>query len=340
MSSWMYSSSTKRGRQSLSPPLAAQRDAEAIVDAATRLHVVHAHEAALIRGHDRLVSQTERHDVPNTRLVQWTGSLPGDERPVWLDKYDALNLLQNLPLPQAPPSPVLSDGFSDLASDSEELFYFDEATRQEIAQGKKRRRLEIGREHRMRELAKQQESHSAEVQEASEARVSSGFLKHAIRLLLCLQPSQKQLTMMQKLHATLSSSAEPALLEMRIMANYASDPRFSFLRKNGQFRAEWEEIRAGKLAAVTTESEAAQSTLVGYGSDSDNGSDKVGKDLVAGLDAGGDDISHHKSLIARNTEGDFQSSDLSRQKQEQRARKAKAWAERRRAEREPPQQDV
>ncbi|KAM0792996.1 hypothetical protein ACM66B_000491 [Microbotryomycetes sp. NB124-2] len=312
MSSWMYSSSSKRRRQSLSPPAAGTGDASG-AEPDSQLHVVSAHEAALVHGHDNLAAQTEHPDVANTRLVRWTGSIRNDDAPVWLDKYDALNLIERLPSPQAPPSPTLSIGFSDLPSDSEELFYFDEATRQDIAQGKKRRKLEIGREQRMRELDQQQQQHEA---------TQSGQNDDEI------EPPPKQLEMMRKLHQTLSSSAEPALLEMRIMANYASDPRFSFLRKNGRYRAQWEEMRANKTTTESANRAAPSTTLVGYASDSD---DEQGTEEGVGVGSATDgDLPAPADESRLSTSTQEASDDLQRLKQEQRAAKAKAWAEKRR----------
>lgn len=75
--------------------------------------------------------------------------------------YDALNLLDAVP-PRAvavdPPSPTLSAGFSDLPSDSEEMFYFDADTREEIGREKKRRKMDEGREERLRALRVQEEA--------------------------------------------------------------------------------------------------------------------------------------------------------------------------------------
>ena len=83
---------------------------------------------------------------------------------LWLCRYDVLNLLGGLPmhLPRSPgadpPSPTASVGFSDLPSDSEEMFYFSAAERDEITRKKKRRRLEEGRNERMRALEAEEQA--------------------------------------------------------------------------------------------------------------------------------------------------------------------------------------
>lgn len=64
-------------------------------------------------------------------------------------RYDILNLLDELPALQ-PLSPTRSDGFSDLPSDGEEMFYFEQEVREEIEKEKKKRRLESVRAERMR----------------------------------------------------------------------------------------------------------------------------------------------------------------------------------------------
>ncbi|TNY21727.1 hypothetical protein DMC30DRAFT_394291 [Rhodotorula diobovata] len=54
---------------------------------------------------------------------------------------------------------------------------------------------------------------------------------------------------MRRLDATLSSSPNPALLEMRILANHGADPRFAFLRpgaRGGRWREVWERMRRGE----------------------------------------------------------------------------------------------
>lgn len=100
-------------------------------------------------------------------------------------------------------------------------------------------------------------------------------------LCLLLQPTPTQLSFMQALHTTLSSSPDPALLEIRILTNHGSDERFSFLRKGGKFRDIWEGIRSGAdlgvgVADEKVEEKSNGTGLVAYdgsGSDSDLGDD-------------------------------------------------------------------
>lgn len=143
-----------------------------------------AQEATLISNRDALAAQVEWREggTDGTRLIRWRGSeQSGSGGEVWIDRYaeplgapqegrkltrhatrsyDALNLLDALP-PHTPrsrsPSPALSVGFSDLPSDSEEMFYFDPTTREEIGREKKRRKLEDGREERLRLIREREE---------------------------------------------------------------------------------------------------------------------------------------------------------------------------------------
>lgn len=57
---------------------------------------------------------------------------------------------------------------------------------------------------------------------------------------------------MKKTQTALSSSDNPSLLEMRILANHGSDPRFSFLRKGKaqKWKSEWEKIKRGEEVVI------------------------------------------------------------------------------------------
>lgn len=68
-----------------------------------------------------------------------------------------------------------------------------------------------------------------------------------------LQPSETQLLLMTQLAATLAASSSPAVLEIRILANYGNDGRFDFLRKEGKWRGEWEAIRDGDKSGTGIE---------------------------------------------------------------------------------------
>jgi hypothetical protein len=82
---------------------------------------------------------------------------------------------------------------------------------------------------------------------------------------------------MHRLDTLLRSAADPSLLEFRILARHAADPRFAFLRPNGRFRAEWQAIRAAASTTAGTNetkppaeaSNTSLGSLAAYGDSSD-----------------------------------------------------------------------
>jgi len=75
------------------------------------------------------------------------------------------------------PSPVQSDtGFSDLPSDHEEEFYFRQLPaeeKEELEKKRKRRKLELGREERMKQLEDREKAENPTVDADEETEVSS-----------------------------------------------------------------------------------------------------------------------------------------------------------------------
>jgi hypothetical protein len=70
-----------------------------------------------------------------------------------LTRFDALHLLDSLPdFPTAPDSPATSTGWLDLPSDAEDMFFFSESERENIAWEKRRKQFELNREERLRAL--------------------------------------------------------------------------------------------------------------------------------------------------------------------------------------------
>ncbi|BGP13001.1 hypothetical protein JCM10213_007992 [Rhodosporidiobolus nylandii] len=252
---------------------------------------VHAHEATLLpRGvYGELADELE--ELPSAsaggggtgaaaegkkgrRMVRWAGGEAGEGREVWTDRYDILHLLpslpQHLPYPSsASPATTAEDrqrGFEHLPPDHEELFYFSAAERAALEGKRKRRRLEEEREARVRALEAREKEESAA---AGEGEAENGS-----------EPSDEQLALMKRLHTTLSTSPNPQLLELRILANHGSDARFAFLRKGGRWREVWERIRAGKDPLGREEVKSTPGGLMGlggYGS-SDEESEEEGVD--------------------------------------------------------------
>ncbi|EGG10975.1 uncharacterized protein MELLADRAFT_102807 [Melampsora larici-populina 98AG31] len=153
---------------------------------------------------------------------------------VWVDRYDARLLLPTTPPTgfEEPtiltPPPVSPTGYSDLPSDHEEMFYFDESERQEIAQRKQRRKRDEQQHKRIR-LREEEEKQREE------------------NIRLSKIPPPDQMLLMSRTLEALNSSPSPSLLEIRILANHYQDSRFaSFLGKDGKYRLYWEEMKLGK----------------------------------------------------------------------------------------------
>lgn len=93
---------------------------------------------------------------------------------------------------------------------------------------------------------------------------------------------------MTKLASTLAASADPHLLELRILANHGLDARFAFLRNGGKWSQLWAEIRAPKPGARTEDAGVAGVNrggggggglgLVAYGSDSEEEEEEEGEE--------------------------------------------------------------
>ncbi|WAQ84507.1 hypothetical protein PtA15_5A77 [Puccinia triticina] len=195
---------------------------------------------------------------------------------VWVDRYDARLLLSPPPSrstdstlePQITSPPAQSPtGYSDLPSDHEEMFYFQPEERVEIAQKKLRRRRDDERSVRIK--LREEEDRLRE----EELRLSK-------------IPPTDQITLMQRTLEALKGSPSPSLLEIRILTNHGTDPRFaSFLRRDGKWRAYWEAMKAAPAEpapAITTQPlvdpppPSAAGGLVDYGDSSDE--DGAGKD--------------------------------------------------------------
>ncbi|GAA5962069.1 hypothetical protein JCM3765_005510 [Sporobolomyces pararoseus] len=321
---------------------------------------VQAHEAILVN-HDRLARETETTQEQGGRMGRWSGSGEGKDEQVWVDRYDILNLVPSLPpgLPFSDPTttfPVPSSsssantappqderGFSDLASDHEEEFYFRQLPpeeREELEKKRKRRRLERGREERMR-LLEEQEAREREA--AGEASVGDEET----------EPSETQLSMMKKLHTTLSAAQNPSLLEMRILTNHSNDPKFQFLKKGGKWRDVWERIRRGEKVEFEKKNEDGRTGggvgLAGLGdygsSDSENEEEEKEEEKEedvkesspqaerTGVDSG--DIGVILAPLEDSVDSvPVEEDEEERKKKEAKAEKVKEWARKRKEARE------
>lgn len=135
---------------------------------------------------------------------------------------------------------------------------------------------------------------------------------------------------MQRLAVTLASAADPAVLEIRILANHGSDPRFAFLRKGGQWSEQWAALRTAKPGAavqapVSALASGAGAGLVAYGSDSEEEEEEP-EEPPQRVEA---------SSIA--TDG---VDEAARIRKEAKAEKARAWAIKRKLAREAAEDDA
>ncbi len=142
---------------------------------------------------------------------------------------------------------------------------------------------------------------------------------------------------MRRTAAHVHTSPNPAQLEMRILANHGSDPRFAFLR--GRWSRTWRltksKLRLELEARKMEEKEAALSGgagiggLAGYGdSDDDESSAEEGDD--GGDEPAKESVEEVKEEPAVDTEAKV-SEDAPKAARRERARE---WAEKRRAAKE------
>ncbi|BGP29106.1 hypothetical protein JCM10296v2_000844 [Rhodotorula toruloides] len=168
------------------------------------------------------------------------------------------------------------------------------------------------------------------------------------------EPGPIQLALMTRLHSTLSSSPNPSLLELRILANHSKDERFAFLREGGRWRSVWGELRRGERGVDGRRKEIEQGKavaakkeglagLVGYGSDSDDEEEqeqtggRAEPERAAGADeavASLADLDPTPGPTATAEEATADGDLERRAKQALKAEKAREWARKRREARE------
>ncbi|EPQ53087.1 hypothetical protein GLOTRDRAFT_140022 [Gloeophyllum trabeum ATCC 11539] len=253
------------------------------------------------------------------------------QQEIWVDRYDARLLLDALPSSiadtQEPLSPTLStSGWSDLPSDSEDTFFFTPAELEDYHRQKRRRIIDAAREERLRALREEDDTTFAQNPEEDRWGGSDE------------EPDAPQRELMRRTAVHLSTSPNPAQLEMRILANHGADKRFAFLR--GRWSRAWRTVKAGvrqeQARAKEKESEKpALGGLAGYGdSDEDEGSEKGGDD-----DRGGGSSKREIGEAQADAAGaiaEEQAGDTDKEEAMKAARRAKAkeWAAKRKAAKE------
>ncbi|KAJ9478568.1 SURP motif domain-containing protein [Pseudozyma hubeiensis] len=169
-----------------------------------------------------------------SRLVTWTSSC--GKQSVTTDRYDAVHLLSQLPPKPShtgsTADPVGDLGWSDLDSDTEDMFYMTDAEADQFKHDKARSALEAQHSTRLANLSSLSPSPPLHPEAAIEDDKEPNL-------------SRTQFELMQKTAKIVTSSSNASMLELKILTNHASDERFSFLYKarNPQLNAIWEELK-------------------------------------------------------------------------------------------------
>ncbi|KAF5368022.1 hypothetical protein D9758_004490 [Tetrapyrgos nigripes] len=216
---------------------------------------IQAHEADVIRGpKGRVAAQSlevKRKDAQDeweigSGLIRWGGDavipqgFPDDDNEdsawpststsegIWVDRYDIRLLLDALPFPtsHAEPRPNSPSGWSDLPSDSEDMFFLSPMEIEDFHREKRRKLMERAQEERLK-------ARMAEDGESVEQEDVWGGSDE--------EPDESQKEIMRRTANSILTSPNPAQLEMRILANHGGDKRFAFLR--GRWKRSWEVVK-------------------------------------------------------------------------------------------------
>ncbi|KAA1475316.1 hypothetical protein DENSPDRAFT_420265 [Dentipellis sp. KUC8613] len=311
-------------------PPAAETSASHTAEPDPALFIV-AFEADLVRGPQAISAAQSLEVSPGDRagdsasqepqrgggLIKWERADGDDDGDVWIDRYDALLLLDALPKPtpvsssSRPPSP---SGWSDLPSDAEDTFFFTPEEAEDYHREKRRRIINQLREERLK--AREAEDDGDDLHPATEQWGGSDE-----------EPEETQRAVMCRTAAHLVASPNVAQLEMRILANHGADPRFAFLR--GRWARAWAVIKAEARRDAEKEKSAAGGGkglggIMGY-EDSDEESEAADGDS-------GRDAEDHTQETQRKDKGDVpEGGDEAAVKEARRAR-AREWMKQRRAQ--------
>ncbi|KAF7305404.1 hypothetical protein HMN09_00792800 [Mycena chlorophos] len=231
---------------------------------------IQAYEADVRRGPQARIAaeslELATHSAGDRGLIEW--KTMSSEEPIWVDRYDARLLLDTLPTrSERPPTPPSPSGWSDLPSDTEDMFFLSPEEVQDYRREKRRKLIDQAREDRVK-------ARRAEDGEPEE------------------DPDEPQRQLMERTAKSLVSADNPAQLEMRVLANYGADKRFAFLR--GRWKRVWVEVKRDAKTQKDAEAAAAEAkaasagglamgNLADYGdseSDSDSGEPKPELDAM------------------------------------------------------------
>lgn len=228
-------------------------------------------------------------------------------------EYDVRLLLDDLPdlrSENMPVRPLSPSGWSDLPSDSEDMFFFSPDELEDYRREKRRRLIDRNREERLRALA----TINGEEEDPDPWGGSDE------------EPDEAQRELIRRTASHVISSPNSAQLEMRILANYGTDKRFAFLR--GRWSRVWrtEKERAKQRQAQEakmTHSSTTPALLGGLASYGDSDSDDEDESTDKQTDAPKDDVADIPC-----THGDPDNEDIVKEARRARARE---WSARRRA---------
>ncbi|KAJ6632519.1 hypothetical protein B0H10DRAFT_1771660, partial [Mycena sp. CBHHK59/15] len=167
-------------------------------------------------------------------------------------RYDARLLLDALPEFAPSGEPDSPSGWSDLPSDAEDTFFFSPSETEDYRQEKRRRLMDRTREDRLK-------ARKAEDGDTADEDVWGGSDE---------EPDEAQAMLMKRTASSLSSTTNPAQLEMRILANHGADKRFAFLR--GRWKKAWNSMKREARVEVEKK-EAAKTSAGGLGNLADYG---------------------------------------------------------------------
>lgn len=149
------------------------------------------------------------------------------------DRYDAVHLLPQLPTKSKITHKSDDTGWSDLDSDTEDLFFMTSDEAATFTHQKAKAALEAQHSARLNQLGP-----------ASFSTPPPPPPEEASDML-----SEPRFELMQKTAKVVSSSTSASLLELKILANHGGDSRFAFLRKDGgkqQWSRVWEALKTSK----------------------------------------------------------------------------------------------
>ncbi|KIP02096.1 hypothetical protein PHLGIDRAFT_96364 [Phlebiopsis gigantea 11061_1 CR5-6] len=309
---------------------------------------IQAHEADIIRGPRghaaSLALETRTVDgqvVGGEALMRWGGESEaknGDDGDGFVDvqisldlqrnkanaeydRYDARLLLDAWETqPSVPPPDCMSPtGWSDLPSDTEDMFFLSPDEIEDYHRDKRRRMIERGREERLKAMKTEEDEN--EEREGDEWGGSDE------------EPDDDQKELMRRTAQHILSSPNPAQLEMRILANHGADKRFAFLR--GRWSRAWKTAKGRVRLEQDEKHRKTGRDMIGAGLGGLSGYGDSEDDSDADDDPGGGeglndvkDQEQHSVHIDHANSGTTTQDDAVKEARRARARE---WAEKRRA---------